>query len=162
MMKHTLLLVGELKDDLLRPPAMEYLKRLQPYAKVQVQSVPEVKIPSQASPRDEQRLKEESGQRLMDAAESLGRSFWIALDERGKQLSSRQLAAFIDERALQGDSHLLWIVGGALGLSQAFLHRCHFRLSLSKMTFLHEMVPMLILEQIYRSHRILRNEPYHR
>ena len=107
-----------------------------------------------------EQVKEREGERLLkqlDASE-----YVVALDMRGEPLSSEELAAFLAERGLRGQSSLAFVIGGSLGLSRVVLKRADYKLSLGRMTFLHQMVPLILLEQIYRGFKINRGEPYHK
>jgi len=127
---------------------------------VEIISLQDESIPEGASPAQMEQVKEREGERLLkqlDAAE-----YVVALDMRGEPLSSEELAAFLAERGLRGQSSLAFVIGGSLGLSRAVLKRADYKLSLGRMTFLHQMVPLILLEQIYRGFKINRGEPYHK
>ena len=155
MMRHTLLMVGRLSRPFFRDAAEEYLRRLEGYSRPKLVSV------SEADGRDPGRARELEGESLLATADRLGTGYWVALDEGGKMSTSKGLAAFLKNRGVGGDSQIVWFIGGAYGLSDEVKRRCALVLSLSRMTFPHEMVPVIILEQIYRAHRIIRGEPYH-
>ncbi|MFP4200681.1 MAG: 23S rRNA (pseudouridine(1915)-N(3))-methyltransferase RlmH [Clostridia bacterium] len=159
MMRHSVLLVGRLRRPFFRDAVQEYRRRISGYARIDL-----VEVPVSGVTRDEgqdPRVIEAEGRALLSAAASLNRGYWIALDESGKMATSKGLAAFVEKRGVGGDSHLVWFVGGPLGLSDEVKERCPLQLALSRMTFPHEMVPVILLEQIYRVHTILRGEPYH-
>jgi len=127
---------------------------------VEIISLQDESIPEGASPAQMEQVKEREGERLLkqlDASE-----YVVALDMRGEPLSSEELAAFLAERGLRGQSSLAFVIGGSLGLSRAVLKRADYKLSLGRMTFLHQMVPLILLEQIYRGFKINRGEPYHK
>jgi len=159
-MRIRLITVGKVKEKYLQAGIAEYLKRLGPYAQVEVVSLPDEAIPDSASPAQEEQVKEREGERILRALEP----GWhvVVLDARGRNLSSEELAAFLAERALRGEPKLAFVVGGSLGLTKAVLDRADTLLSLGRMTFLHQMVPLILLEQIYRGFKINRGEPYHR
>ncbi len=159
MMRHSIVIMGRLRRPFFREGAEEYCKRLQAYGRVQLVEVPEAKQARSAD--DPQAVRESEAEAILGAAEQRGVGYWIALDEAGRMATSEGLARFLEKRAVGGDSHLIWLIGGAFGLSEEVKQRCNLALSLSRMTFPHEMVPMILLEQLYRAHRIMRGEPYH-
>ena len=161
MMRHTILQVGRLRRRFFREAVDEYQRRLEGYARVRFLDVPEEKSADPGNAAEKERVLEVEGRSLSTAAESAGRGYWIALDERGKMTTSEGLAAFLQKRTIGGESHFIWFIGGPMGLSEDLKGRCALRLALSRMTFPHEMVPMILAEQIYRAHRIMRGEPYH-
>lgn len=152
--------VGKIKEKFLQDGIAEYDKRLRPYAKVQVMELADEKRPASASPGTEAAAMEKEGDRILAAIPD--GSFVIALDVRGKNWSSQDLAASLGSWELSGKNQLAFVIGGDLGLSQAVLARSDMRLSLSPMTFTHPMARLLLLEQVYRAFRILRGEPYHK
>lgn len=155
-----MIMVGKIKEKYLTAGMDEYRKRLGPFARVEVLSLPDEPIPEGASPAQEEQVKEREGERLLKHLEP--GQFVVTLDMRGATLSSEELAAFLAERGLRGQSNLAFVIGGSLGLAPAVLQRADFKLSLGKMTFLHQMVPLILLEQIYRGFKINRGEPYHK
>lgn len=155
-----IIMVGKIKEKYLTMGIAEYLKRLSPYAKVEVISLADEPIPDGASPAEERQVKAREGERLLKALDP--GQYVVALDGRGEQLSSEGLARFLADRALRGDSNLAFVIGGSLGLAPEVLDRADFLLSLGKMTFLHQMVPLILLEQVYRGYKINRGEPYHK
>ncbi len=159
MMRHSVLLVGRLRRPFFRDAAEEYRRRISGYARIELVEV--AASGSAGGTTEESRVIEAEGRALLSAAESLSRGYWIALDERGKMATSKGLAAFLEKRGVGGDAHLIWFVGGPLGLCEEIKDRCALNLALSRMTFPHEMVPVILLEQIYRAHTIMRGEPYH-
>lgn len=155
-----IVMVGKIKEKYLQAGMQEYLKRLTPYAKVEVVTLADEPIPDHASPAQEEQVKAREGERILAALDS--GQYVVALDMRGKELSSEELAAFQAERALRGQSNLAFVIGGSLGLAGSVLQRAEFKLSLGRMTFLHQMVPLILLEQIYRGYKINRGETYHK
>jgi 23S rRNA (pseudouridine1915-N3)-methyltransferase len=154
------ILVGRIKEKYLLAAVEEYLKRLGPYAKVEIIYLADEPIPEGASAAQEQQVKAREGERILAQVDQ--GQYLIALDMRGQVISSEELAAFLAERSLRGQSNLAFVIGGSLGLAPAVLQRADYKLSLGKMTFLHQMVPVMILEQIYRGFKINRGEPYHK
>lgn len=155
----TILAVGRLKEKYLADGAAEYLKRLSPYARVEVFEVRDESFAESFSPPELTGVKEREGQRLLKRLRR--ETFLVALDPRGKLFSSEEMAGVIREKALEGKGDLTFIIGGALGLSQKVLERADLRLSFSKMTFPHQLMRLVLLEQIYRWFKIHRREPYH-
>lgn len=159
-MRIRIVMVGRVKEKYLQAGMQEYLKRLGPYAKVEIVSVDDEPTPDGAPASIEEQIKAKEAERILRAIDSS--SVIVALDGRGSNFSSEELAAFLGERALRGQSNLTFVIGGSLGLAGELLQRAEFKLSLGRMTFLHQMVPLILLEQIYRGFKINRGEPYHK
>lgn len=149
--------VGKVKEKYLRDGIEEYRKRLTRYCNIEIIEVPDEKAPETLSPKEEEQVKEKEGQAILKHIKE--NAYVIALAINGKQLSSEELADFISERAMNGDSSLIFVIGGSLGLSQDVLSRADFKLSFSKMTFPHQLMRMILLEQVYRGYRIIKGEP---
>lgn len=159
-MKIQVAMVGKVKEKHFTGGIEEYLKRLSPYARIDLVQVADEPTPDGAPPALEAQIKEKEAERLLKQIDAS--AYVIALDGRGVNPSSEEFAAFLAERALRGDSNLAFVIGGSLGLAPSVLKRADWKLSLGRMTFLHQMVPMILLEQIYRGFRINRGEPYHK
>lgn len=159
-MRVRIVMVGKIKEKYLQAGMQEYLKRLGPYAKVEVIQVPDEPTPDGAPLAIEEQVKSREAERILKALDSS--VFVVAMDSRGQTPSSEELAGFLEERALRGQSNLAFVIGGSLGLSSEVLSRANYKLSLGRMTFLHQMVPLILLEQIYRGYKINRGEPYHK
>jgi 23S rRNA (pseudouridine1915-N3)-methyltransferase len=159
-LRFRIILVGKIKEKYLQAGIQEYLKRLGPHVKVELVSLADEPIPEGASPAQEQQVKAREGERIL--AQLDPGQYVIALDLRGVTLSSEELAAFVAERSLRGQSNLAFVIGGSLGLAPEVLQRADHKLSLGRMTFLHQMVPLILLEQLYRATKINRGEPYHK
>ncbi|WP_181347376.1 23S rRNA (pseudouridine(1915)-N(3))-methyltransferase RlmH [Thalassobacillus sp. CUG 92003] len=159
-MNITILSVGKLKEKYLIQGIDEYVKRLNPYAKVTITEVPDEKAPENLSEADKLEVKQKEGQRLLNKINK--DSYVITLEIEGKQLTSDKLAKKFDDLATYGNSHITFIIGGSLGLSEAVLSRSDFALSFSKLTFPHQLMRLMLVEQVYRSFKILRGEPYHK
>lgn len=159
-MNITIISVGKLKEKYLKEGINEYLKRLSKYAKVDIIEVPDEKAPDNLSPKEEEMVKEKEGQGILRHIKD--NMYVVALDIKGKQLSSEELAEFLSQRALLGESSIAFIIGGSLGLSESVLNRANYKLSFSKMTFPHQLMRLILLEQIYRGFRIINGEPYHK
>jgi len=155
-----IVMVGKVKEKYLIAGMQEYLKRLSPYARVEVIHLADEATPDGASPAQEEQVKAREGERILGALDD--GQYVIALDLRGQTMSSEELAAFLGERALRGQPNLTFVIGGSLGLAPTVLQRADHKLSLGRMTFLHQMVPLLLLEQTYRGFKINRGEPYHK
>lgn len=159
-MRITLLTVGKIKERYLEDAIREYEKRLSRYCRLSIAAVADEKTPDGAGEALERQIKEKEGQRLLSKIKD--GDFVIALAIEGKMLSSEELAAKIDRLGVDGISHIVFVIGGSLGLSDAVLRRADFSLSFSKMTFPHQLMRVVLLEQIYRSFRINAGEPYHK
>ncbi len=159
-MKVTIICVGKLKEKYWRDAIGEYSKRLSRYFKLDIVEVADEKAPETMSPAQEAEVKEKEGQRILKNIKE--DAFVVALAVEGKQLSSEELAEFMAKKGVSGISHIIFVIGGSLGLSPAVMRRADFALSFSRMTFPHQMMRVILLEQIYRAERIQRNEPYHK
>ncbi len=159
-MKITLITVGKIKEKYLEAAIAEYAKRLSRYCRLEIVQVADEKTPDGAGEALETQIKEKEGERIL--AHVKEGAYVVALAIDGKQLSSEELADFIEERGVRGESHIQFVIGGSLGLSDAVLRRSDYRLSFSRMTFPHQLMRVILLEQIYRSYRIINGEPYHK
>jgi len=160
MLKITLVTVGKLKEKAARQLIEEYSKRLKVYCKLTIVELEDEKCPEKFSDKEKEQVIEKEGKRIEDRIPR--DALVIPLVIEGKQLSSEKLASQIQNWQTQGTSHLCFIIGGSLGLSSQIQERGKLKLSFSLMTFPHQIMRILLLEQIYRSFRILRNEPYHK
>ncbi|ADU52421.1 protein of unknown function DUF163 [Thermaerobacter marianensis DSM 12885] len=154
-----LLAVGDLDQPALRRAAEEYERRLGRYARVSQRRVPGEPVPARLSQGEVTRVLEAEGRRLLAALSP--DAYAVALDRRGRTLTSEDVAEWLNQRMVAGDGRLAFLIGGPLGLAPAVLDRARERWSLSHLTFPHQMVPVILLEQLYRAFRILRGEPYH-
>jgi 23S rRNA (pseudouridine1915-N3)-methyltransferase len=152
--------VGKLKEKYLKLGIEEYLKRLTAYAKVEVIEVPDEKAPEELSELEMVQVKQKEGERIL--AKISQDTYVIALAINGKMQSSEELADTLDKLATYGKSKIAFIIGGSLGLSEEVVKRSNEQLSFSKMTFPHQLMKLILIEQIYRAFRINRNEPYHK
>ena len=159
-MKITVLTVGKLKEKYFVQAVAEYAKRLGKYCTLTIEEVADEKTPDSASEHMEDLIREKEGQRLMKLIRD--DAYVIALAIDGEMLDSVQLSKKIDGLTVRGTSHIQFIIGGSLGLSPEVLSRANYHLSFSKMTFPHQLMRVILLEQIYRAFRIQRNEPYHK
>ena len=158
-MKIRIVAVGKLKEKYLREGVAEYEKRLAPFASVELRETREEYMAENPSEAQRQQTLAKEGERLLRLVPE--RSFLIVLDVKGKLLSSEALAKELASRALQGQSDLTFLIGGAFGLSPAVRECADLRISFSPMTFTHQMVRLLLYEQIYRAFKINRGEKYH-
>jgi 23S rRNA (pseudouridine1915-N3)-methyltransferase len=152
--------VGKLKEKFLKLGIDEYLKRLNAYAKVEVVEVADEKAPEELSELEMIQVKQKEGERIL--AKISQDTYVIALAINGKMQSSEELADTLDKLATYGKSKIAFIIGGSLGLSDEVLKRSNEQLSFSKMTFPHQLMKLILVEQIYRAYRINRGEPYHK
>ncbi|KAF0194871.1 MAG: hypothetical protein FD169_1613 [Bacillota bacterium] len=159
-MKVTVIAVGNLKEAYFRAAAQEYIKRLTPYAQVAVVEIPEEKTSLNPSPADEAKARDKEGERIIKAIPA--GSFVAMLAIEGKALASERFADWIEGRRLSGCSHLSFIIGGSTGLSDNVKAKADHMLSFGLITLPHQLARIVLLEQVYRAFRILRNEPYHK
>ena len=159
-MQILIIAVGKIKEKYLQEGIAEYSKRLRPYLKLNIIELTEEKRPASASVSVETAAKKKEGERILAAIPS--GSFVVALDAGGLSWSSEELAETFRQWELTGKNQITFIIGGDLGLSPAVLEQSGMRLSLSKMTFIHPMARLFLVEQIYRACRINHNEPYHK
>ncbi|MCI8683991.1 MAG: 23S rRNA (pseudouridine(1915)-N(3))-methyltransferase RlmH [Lachnospiraceae bacterium] len=159
-MKITILAVGKIKEKFYRQAIEEFEKRLSRYCKLEIVEVADEKTPDHASEAEELLIKEKEGQRLLKHVRD---DAWIcALAINGKMLDSVELSEKIESLGVSGTSHIIFVIGGSLGLAEQVLKRADYLLSFSKMTFPHQLMRVILLEQIYRSCRILSKQPYHK
>lgn len=152
--------VGKLKEKYLKQGIAEYTKRLGAYAKIELIEVPDEKAPEQLSDTEMEHVKQKEGERIL--AKLHPDTHVIALAIEGSMKSSEELADTMDRLATYGKSKVAFVIGGSLGLSDAVLKRADEKLSFSKMTFPHQLMRLILLEQVYRAFRINRGEPYHK
>jgi 23S rRNA (pseudouridine1915-N3)-methyltransferase len=159
-MNITIITVGKIKEKYLKDAIDEYAKRLSRYCKLDMIEVPDEKTPDNASEKEEIQIKDREGEAILKYIKD--NMHVIALAIEGKQLSSEELADFIKDLGVKGDSNIAFVIGGSLGLSKAVLGRANFKMSFSKMTFPHQLMRVILLEQVYRGYRIINGEPYHK
>lgn len=152
--------IGKLKEKYWTEAIKEYSKRLSRFCTLEIVELKESLLPNNASPADEEKVKLEEGREILKAIKD--GTYVITLEIKGKSLSSEELASKIDELGIIGRSNVAFVIGGSLGLSQEVSKRADFKLSFSKMTFPHQMMRVILLEQIYRSFKINRHEAYHK
>jgi 23S rRNA (pseudouridine1915-N3)-methyltransferase len=159
-MNITVVAVGKLKEKYLREGINEYSKRLSAYCKLQVVEVADEKAPEVLSEVEMEQVKRKEGERIL--AQLKPDQYVIALAIEGQMWSSEKLASELDRLATYGKSQVAFVIGGSLGLSPEVLKRADVLLSFSKKTFPHQLVRLILLEQVYRAYRINRGEPYHK
>lgn len=159
-MKISVLCVGKIKEKFFSDALAEYSKRLSRYCKLEIIEVPDEKTPDEASEHEEELIKAKEGEKLLRFIKD--DDYVIALAIEGNKLTSVGLADHIDKLGVGGTSHICFVIGGSLGLSQAVMKRANYALSFSDMTFPHQLMRVILLEQIYRSYRIITGEPYHK
>lgn len=159
-MKISILCVGKIKEKFYTDALAEYLKRLSRYATVEIKEVADEKTPDNASEAQAQEIKSKEGQRLLDKWDENAYTFILAIN--GKGYTSEEFSAKLSEITLYGKSHIQFVIGGSLGLSDEVTKKGDALLSFSKMTFPHQLMRVILLEQIYRAFRIMKNEPYHK
>ncbi len=159
-MKITLITVGKIKEKYLKDAIAEYAKRLSKYCKLEILEVADEKTPDQAGETEKEAIRAKEAKRIQKYIRD--DAFVITLEVQGKQLSSEELAEKIETFGVQGKSHIIFIIGGSIGLGKEVLARSDFALSFSRMTFPHQLMRVILLEQIYRSYRIIQKEPYHK
>ena len=159
-MKITILTVGKIKEKYLKDAIAEYAKRLSRYCKLQIVEVEDEKTPDGASAAMEDQIKEKEAARLSKCLDE--EAFLITLEIQGKMLDSESFSKTMEQICLRGKNHIQFVIGGSLGLPTSITERSDLALSFSKMTFPHQLMRVILLEQVYRSFRIQNNEPYHK
>ncbi len=159
-MKITVVAVGKIKERFFEDAVREYEKRLGRYCKLEIIQVADERTPDEAGEALERQIKEKEGERIL--AHIRDGAYVIALAIEGKMLDSEELAQKLGQLGVGGVSQVVFVIGGSLGLSGAVLERADYRLSFSKMTFPHQMMRVILLEQVYRGFRILNHQPYHK
>ncbi|MFC0417092.1 23S rRNA (pseudouridine(1915)-N(3))-methyltransferase RlmH [Cytobacillus solani] len=159
-MNISIITVGKLKEKYLKQGIDEYLKRLSAYAKIEIIEVPDEKAPEELSDTEMIQVKQKEGERILSKIHP--DAHVIALAIEGKMKTSEELADGLDKLATYGKSKVTFVIGGSLGLSSEVLQRANEKLSFSKMTFPHQLMRLILVEQVYRAFRILRGEPYHK
>ena len=159
-MKITCVVVGKIKEKYFTDAIKEYSKRLSRYCKLEIVELADEKTPDGASEAEEVAIRGKEGERILKALKD--DAYVIALAIEGKMLDSVELSQKIDRLGVSGTSHIAFVIGGSLGLAPAVMKRADYALSFSRMTFPHQLMRVVLLEQLYRSYRILKNEPYHK
>jgi 23S rRNA (pseudouridine1915-N3)-methyltransferase len=161
-MKITLISVGKIKEKFYRDAIAEFSKRLSRYAKLTIDEVADEKTPDGAGEAAETLIREKEGERIRAKLDKCQGAYVIALAIDGRSYDSVELSRKIEALQTGGVSHIVFIIGGSLGLADNILKAADEKLSFSRMTFPHQLMRVILLEQIYRSYRIMNNEPYHK
>lgn len=159
-MQIDIICVGKVKEQYLRDAIGEYSKRLSRYCKLNILEVADEKTPEHASEGVERQIKAKEGERI--AKHIKPGAYVIALAIDGQQVTSEGFARKIDQLGIQGVSHIQFVIGGSIGMDDAILRKANYRLSFSKMTFPHQLMRVILLEQVYRAYKINAHEPYHK
>ena len=159
-MKITIVTVGKIKEKYLRDAIAEYTKRLSKYCKLEIVEVVDEKTPDNASSIVENQIRDKEAERIQKYLKD--DAYVITLEIGGKMLDSVEFSKKIKQLGIQGKSHIIFVIGGSIGLGEEVLRRSDFAISFSKMTFPHQLMRVILLEQIYRGYRIMNHEPYHK
>ncbi|WP_434797863.1 23S rRNA (pseudouridine(1915)-N(3))-methyltransferase RlmH [Terrisporobacter vanillatitrophus] len=159
-MRISIVCVGKIKEKYLKLGIDEFSKRLSKYCKLEVIELDDEKAPENLSDKEMLMIKDKEGKKILSKIKDNAHVIALAID--GKNLSSEELANTIDNLGVRGTSHIVFVIGGSLGLSDEVLIRANYKLSFSKMTFPHQLMRLILLEQIYRAYRINNSEPYHK
>ena len=158
-MKIKIYCIGKLKEQYLKDGINEYLKRISTYSNIEIIEVVDSKVKDNPNVSDIKKAKNEEGERVLKL---LKNDYLIGLDLNKKEQTSEEFAEFLQSKLVEGGSNISFVIGGSYGLSDALKKRCNTSISLSKLTFLHQMSRLILLEQIYRAFKILNNETYHK
>ena len=158
-MRINIVCVGKIKEKYLKLGIDEFKKRLSKYCKLEIIELEDEKAPENLSDKEMLIIKEKEGKKILSKIKD--NSYVIALAIDGKNLSSEELAETINKLGVRGISNITFVIGGSLGLSDEVLSRADYKLSFSKMTFPHQLMRLILLEQVYRAYRINNGEPYH-
>lgn len=159
-MKITIVSVGKIKEKFYKDAIAEYEKRLSRYCKLQIVEVADEKTPDKASAVEEEQIKEKEADRILSHIKE--DAFVVTLEIAGKKLDSVSFANLLEQKGVHGISHIQFVIGGSLGLHQKVSQRSDYKLSFSDMTFPHQLMRVILAEQIYRAYRIISGEPYHK
>lgn len=158
-MKIKVYCIGKIKEQYLKDGINEYLKRISSYSNIEIVEVNDSKVKDNPNQADIDKAKNEEGDRVLKLIKN---DFLIGLDMNKQELTSEEFSKFLEKKLVEGGSNISFVIGGSYGLSDALKKRCNTSISLSKMTFLHQMTRLILLEQIYRAFKILNNETYHK
>ena len=159
-MKITVIAVGKIKEKYFTLAIDEYAKRLTRYCKLEIIELQDEKTPDNSSDATNLQIKAKEGDKILASIKE--DAYVVALAIEGKMLDSVELSEKIESLGVNGTSHITFVIGGSLGLDNRVMNRADYKLSFSKMTFPHQMMRVILLEQIYRAYRIMGNEPYHK
>ena len=158
-MKIKVYCIGKIKEQYLKDGINEYIKRISPYSNIEIIEVADSKVKDNPNQSDINKAKNEEGDRVLKLIKT---DYLIGLDMNKPEFTSEEFAEFINKKLVEGGSNISFVIGGSYGLSDALKARCNISISLSKLTFLHQMTRLILLEQIYRAFKILNNETYHK
>lgn len=158
-MKIKIFAIGKIKEQYLKEGINEYIKRISPYSSIEIIEVADSKVKDNPNQSDIEKAKDEEGQRVLKL---LKNEYLIGLDLNKKEYTSEEFANYISKKFIEGGSTIAFVIGGSYGLCDALKARLNDSISLSKLTFLHQMTRLILLEQIYRAFKILNNETYHK
>lgn len=159
-MKITLVTVGKIKEKYWKDAIAEYRKRLGAYCKLELLEVADEKTPDNASSIEADIIRKKEGERILKQIRD--DAYVVILAIEGRKLSSELLSSKLEQLGINGNSHIVFVIGGSIGVSSEVMKRADYSLSFSDMTFPHQMMRVILLEQIYRSYRIMYNQPYHK
>lgn len=159
-MKISIVCVGKIKESFYREAVAEYAKRLSRYCRLEIIEVADEKTPEGASLQMEEQIRDKEGRRILEKLQE--DAFVCTLEIGGKNLSSEGLAQWMEKLTVGGTSHIMFVIGGSLGLHESVSRRADLALSFSEMTFPHQLMRVILTEQIYRAFRIIHGEPYHK
>ena len=159
-MKISIVCVGKIKESFYREAVAEYAKRLSRYCRLEIIEVADEKTPEGASLQMEEQIRDKEGRRILEKLQE--DAFVCTLEIGGKKLSSEGLAQWMEKLTVGGTSHIMFVIGGSLGLHRSVGRRADLALSFSEMTFPHQLMRVILTEQIYRAFRIIHGEPYHK
>ena len=152
--------VGKVREKYLKLGIAEFEKRLQPYCKLSMTELTDEQAPENLSEKELEIVKNKEGERILNKIKDI--DYVIALDVQGKQHSSEEFSKAIEKLSFQGKNKIIFVIGGSNGLSDAILCRANEKVSFSKMTFPHQLMKLILLEQVYRAFKIMKGEPYHK
>ncbi|ABR54269.1 protein of unknown function DUF163 [Methanococcus vannielii SB] len=159
-MNITIISVGKIKEKYLEDAVLEYKKRLSRYTKLNIIEISDEKTPENPSDVEKSKILDKEAEGIFKNLK--GDFYVVTLEILGKELDSKELAKNINDLSISGKKNIVFVIGGSLGLSQKVSEKSNFKLSFSKMTFPHQLMRVILLEQIYRSFRIINGEPYHK
>lgn len=159
-MKISILCVGKIKEKFYRDAVEEYAKRLSRYCKLEIVELADEKTPDKASPAQEEQIKCKEGERILGRIKE--DAFVCTLEIQGRKFTSEGFAGMIEQAGVAGRSHIQFVIGGSLGLHSSVCRRADLAISFSDMTFPHQLMRVILCEQIYRAYRIISGEPYHK
>jgi len=159
-MKITILAVGKIKEKFFREAIAEYEKRLSRYCKFEIIEVADEKTPDNASIAEEEQIKQKEAERILNKIQT--DAYVITLEILGKELDSVSFSEMIQKLGVSGKSQIVFVIGGSLGLHESVSQRADRKVSFSSMTFPHQLMRVILCEQIYRGFRIMNHEPYHK